>query len=346
MRHILLAAPLVTFAVACGRAEAAPDPTEQERPVTVHHVTSAPLAPEIRATGMVAGKEEIPLAFKVGGQVAGVAVDEGQQVRAGQLLAELAPTEIAAATTKALEARAKAARDLARARTLHADSIATQSQLDDATTAFDVAEQDVRAAEFNRALARIVAPATGVILQRMAEPGSIVNPGTPILVLRTERRGLVLRAGLADRDAMRVRVGSRARVEFDALDTPLSGRVTQVAAAATPGSGTFEVEVTLPPTRHPLASGLIGRVIISTASRGEYPMLPLEAVVEATGDSAVIFTLPPGATTVARRTVRLAQVLDDRAAVAAGLVAGERVVTRGAAWLDHGQRVRVTGGDQ
>lgn len=344
MHPITLFAPLVVLA-ACARADAAADPDGKDRPVSLHVVTSAPLAPEIRATGVVAGKEEIPLAFKVGGQVARVAVDEGQRVVAGQLLAELAPAEIAAATSKALEARDKAGRDLARARVLHADSVATRSQLDDATTAFEVAEQDVRAAEFNRALARIVAPAAGVVLHRTAEPGSIVGPGAPMLVLRTERRGLVLRAGLADRDAMRVRVGSKARVEFDVLDTPLAGRVTQVAAAATAGSGTFEVEVTLPATPRPLATGLIGRVTISTTSRGEYPMLPLEAVVEADADSAVVFTLPPGSTTVERRTVRIAQLLPDRAAVATGLASGERVITRGAAWLGDRQRVRVvTGG--
>ncbi len=326
----------------CTRADAADPATDALRPVVLHTITSTPLAPSVKATGVVSGKEEIPLGFKIGGLITSMAADPGQRVHTGQVLAELSPTEIAAATSKATEARAKAARDFDRARLLHADSVATLSQLQDATTALQVAEQDVRTAEFNRALSVIRAPGSGVILQRMAEPGALINPGVPVLVLRTERRGLVLRAGLADRDAMRVRVGDRAEVRSDAIPgVVIAGRVSQVAAAASPGSGTFEIEVALASTKTPLASGLIGQLEIFPASLGEYPRLPLEAIVEASGDSAVVFTVDAGSSTVSRRLVRLARIQSQDAAVSAGLVPGERVVVQGAAWLVHGQQVAI-----
>lgn len=343
MPFVMRSFTLLFVLVSCTRADAAIDAAPDARPVTLHTITSAPLAPVVRVTGAIAGKEEIPLAFKIGGLVATVRVDPGQRVAAGQILAELTPTEISAATTKATEARAKAARDLERIRTLHADSVVTLMQLQDATTALEVAEQDVRAAQFNNTLSTIRAPGAGVVLQRMAEPGALVNPGVPVLVLRTERRGMVLRTGLADRDAVRVRVGDRARVRIDAMPGQiLEGRVTQIAAAASPGSGTFEVEIALPTSRTPLASGLIAHAEIATASEGVYPRLPLEAIVEASGDSAVVFTVAPGANTAQRRHVRLARILGSEAAVASGLEPGEHVVVLGGAWLADGQRVTVS----
>lgn len=336
---------VVLAACSTGNADAGEPPASAARAVEVASVESAPLAPPVIATGLIAGKEEIPLAFKVGGLISAVHAEEGQRVAAGQVLAELSQAEIGAMTTKALEARAKARRDLDRARALHADSVATLAQLQDATTALEVAEQDVRAAEFNRDLSVIRAPAAGVVLERRAEPGAMTGAGVAIVVLRTERRGVVLRAGLADRDAMRVRVGDRARITLDALPGQvLTGRVTQVAASASPKTGTFEVEVTLAGARSSLPSGLIAQAEIAVAASSTYPMLPLEALVEAGGDSAVVFVVAAQSDTAERRVVRLAQVGTWQVAVSSGIAAGERVVVRGGAFLLHGSRVAIGGG--
>lgn len=343
--HALALGALLLAACSSGNANAGEPPATSAKPVEVATVDSAPLAPPVIATGLIAGKEEIPLAFKVGGLISALHVEEGQRVAAGQLLAELSQAEIGAMATKALEARAKARRDLERARALHADSVATLAQLQDATTALEVAEQDVRAAEFNRSLSMIRAPAAGVVLERRAEPGAMTSPGTVILVLRTERRGVVLRAGLADRDAMRVRLGDRARITLDALPGQvLTGRVSQVAASASPRTGTFEVEVMLSGLRSALPSGLIGQAEIAVAASGTYAMLPLDALVEAGADSAVVFVVPPQADTVERRIVHLAQLGTTRVAVSSGIAAGERVVVRGGAFLLNGSRVAIGGG--
>src|SRR5262245_61602939 len=82
--------------------------SEQEVPVRVVDLSTESFAPVIEASGVLAAREEIPLAFKIGGIVASVQVDEGQRVRAGQVLATLEQAEIEAAVAKAKSALDKA----------------------------------------------------------------------------------------------------------------------------------------------------------------------------------------------------------------------------------------------
>jgi RND family efflux transporter MFP subunit len=328
---------------ACRRGDASVvDSTARAIPVELEQVARRSLTPPVIATGSLGGKEEVPLAFTIGGVVSRILVNAGSIVRQGELLAELTPVQIGSEVAKAEQGRLKAARDLARVTALHADSIATTEQLQDATTALVVAEQDLRIARFSQEHAVVRAPSDGVVLRRMAEPSQVVSPGTPILLVRSSRRAVVLRAGLPDRDAVRVRLGDEGEVRFDALPGErYPARVTQLASAASSASGTYDVELSLDPRAQSLASGLIGRVEIRTRAEAPVAALPLEALVEADGDSAHVFVVAPGGDRAARRLIRIGRIVGDLVAITDGVVPGDWVVTRGAAYLDDGARVSV-----
>jgi RND family efflux transporter MFP subunit len=340
MKRLLVVILLPLVLEACGRSSATPRTAEPPVAVRVAAVTVEKMALPVTATGTLGLKEEVPLSFKVGGVVARILVDEGQGVRAGEALAALDLGEIDPGVARARSAADKAERDLARARRLYADSVATLEQVQDAETARDVAQAELQSVAFNRRHAVIVAPASGVILRRRAEPGELVRAGDPILILGSHARGQVVRVGLADRDAVRVRRGDEARVRFDALPgQSWAGRVTEVAAAADPATGTYQIEVSVPGTIA-LASGLVGTVEIRPAAGSPVALVPVESVLEADGTRGTVFTL--GADGRAeRRQVTLAFLAGDRIAVAAGLEGVRRVVTDGAAYLDDGDRVEV-----
>ena len=338
-RYAILLLPVLLGA--CARGYATPG-TESAPPVLVRlaEVEIEKMALPVTGTGTLGLKEELTLGFKVGGVVARILVDEGERVREGQLLAALDLGEIDPAVARARSAADKAERDLARARRLFADSVVSLAQVQDAETSRDVAVAELQSLRFNRRHAEIVAPADGVILQRRAEAGELVGPGAPILVLGSYARGQVVRVGLADRDVVRIRRGDRARVEVAALPgTVLDGTVSEVAAAADPATGTYQVEVSLP-LAAPIASGLVGKVEILPVAERTVALVPVDAVLEADGSSGVVFT--PGRDGRAeRRVVTLAFLAGDRMAVAAGLEGVERVVTEGAANLDPGDAMEV-----
>ena len=348
---IAVAATTATFLLvlaACGDdASGAALTAEGSQPPTA--VRIAPIAnaadAAVTATGTLGAKDEVPLAFKIGGVIARLTVDAGARVTAGQVLAELDLREIDAGVEKATAAAEKARRDAARVERLYRDSVATLAQSQDAQTARDVAEADLRAVRMNREYAVITAPASGVVLERLSNPGSQVAPGTQVLVLGSSARGVVFRAGLADRDVVRVRAGNHAVVTFDALPgRDFKGTVRQVGADADPRTGTYTIEVALPDASA-LPNGLVGRVRIAAAnavrpSLDGVSAIPAEALVEGDRNRGVVFVIDATHTIARRCEVALVGVDGDRVLVR-GLDRATHVVTSGAAWLRDSTRVEV-----
>lgn len=341
-----IAAPIGVLALAaCAGSGASSSPAHDDpRPVRVAAVTDTMLAPVVRAAGTLGSRDEITLSFKVGGIAARVAVDEGDRVTAGQVLATLEMREVDAGLAKARAAVEKAARELARLERLAAESVATAVQVQDAGTAVTIARADLDAAAFNRARAVIAAPAAGVILRRHARSGELVEAGAPVLTLGSYARGTVFRIGLPDRDLVRIHPGDSARVRLDAWPgREFRGVVRQVGAAPIPSTGAYPVEIAVEGADS-LARGLIGKAEISGSRARPIRLVPIEAVLEADEAEATVFvTVPgPGGTVRAeRRRVAIAFVTGNTAGIAGGLEGVTGVITDGAAWLEDGEPVRV-----
>jgi RND family efflux transporter MFP subunit len=316
---------------------------DQAAVVRAAPVTDTVLARPIVATGTVAPADQAALGFKIGGVIELIAVDAGDPVRAGQTLASLDLREIDASLAKARSGAAKADRDLARAGRLYTDSVVTLAQFQDAETADELARADLEAAAFNRRYAVILAPASGVVLRRAAEPGENIAAGATVLVVgsRGAGRGNVLEIGLADRDAVSVRKGDPALARFDAMPgREFAGRVSRIGAAADPVTGTYEVEVALDDAGA-LAAGLVGRVEIRPARGAPATLVPIEAVLEADGAHATVYALSADGKRAERRRVTVAFIEGSQVAIASGLEGASRVLTDGAAYLDDGAAVRV-----
>jgi RND family efflux transporter MFP subunit len=347
MRTLPVAAALAVLALlaACGRdppADAAA--TRAAAPVRTAPAERTSVDGTVRAVGILTPRDEVRLSFKTGGVVERIAVDAGDRVRAGQVLAVLKGTEVDAAVAQAAEAVEKGRRDLARARQLRADEVATEEQVEDLTTAYNVARSNLQAAQFNARFASIVAPAGGVVLQRLAEADELVAGGQPVLVLGATADGWVVRASLADRDAVRVEIGDAAAITFDAFPgRRFEGRVARIGSSADPQTGTFEVEIAVAPGGARFARGLVAKVGLAIRGADDTPrtVVPVTAIVEADGPVGVVYVLDPAGGIARRREVTVGPVTGGRVVVLAGLDPGEQVVTDGAAWLTDGHAVRV-----
>lgn len=351
MRATLHSAPILSAVAALGALSGcsgghteSPATADRSAVVRAAPVTDTVLARPIMATGTVAPADQAALGFKIGGVIQRIAVDAGDRVRAGQVLASLDLREIDAALARARSGAAKTARDVERARRLHADSVVSRAQFQDAETANDIAQADLRAAAVNRGYAVIVAPVDGRVLRRDAEPGENIAAGATVLVVGSAggQRGQVIELGLADRDAVSVREGDPATAQFDAFPGRVfSGRVTRIGAAADPGTGTYLVEVALG-AADGLSAGLVGRVEIRPSRGSPATLVPIAALLDADGDAATMYVLSPDGRRAERRRVSVAFIAGDRVAVTGGLEGATRVLTDGAAYLDDGAAVRVT----
>lgn len=367
---------LTLLGAACGRpAEGAHAPPETIIPVQVADVVQEGGAATVSASGTLGAKDEVLLSFKIGGIVGKMLVDDGATVRRGQVLAALDQREIDALVAKATAGAEKARRDAARVERLYRDSVATLAQWQDVQTARDAAEADLRAARVNHEYATIVAPTDGVVLTRVASAGQMVGAGTPVIQFASHGRGSVLRAGVADRDAVRLAKGDPAAVAFEAVPGRVfKGKVSQVGASADPRTGLYVVEVALEGVQN-LPSGLVGRAVISPANRqkikvqrterGKKPSdamdtraqgdslsskadseagivysIPAEALVEGDRERGSVFTVDATGTRARRVAVSLVGLAGERILVR-GLDGVSRVVRTGAPWLADSSRVEI-----
>jgi len=349
MRSLALGLSLgaVILLAACG--DAPPDAPHESAaaPVRAEPAESIRITDAVRAVGVLAPRDELRLSFKVGGVIETMAVEAGDRVQAGQMLAVLKRAEVDAAVAQASEGVEKARRDLERARQLRVDEVATQEQVEDLTTAYNVARANLQAAQFNARFARIEAPADGVVLQRLARASELVQGGQPVVVLGATDTGWIVRVGLADRDAVRVNLGDAASISFDAFpDRRFDGRVTRIGSSADPYTGTFEVEIDVAPGGARFARGLVAKVEIAlqgAASGTAQTLVPVTALVEANGPAATVYVLDAAQGVARRRQVTVGPIVGELVVVTGGLEPGERVVTDGAAWLTDGRAVRVVG---
>lgn len=325
----------------CGQTpvHAEPQPQEERVAVSSQPIIREPVTRIIRASGTLQPKREHVLSFKIGGVVAQVMAEAGHRVRQGQVLARLDATEVLAGESQAQQGLQKAERDAVRARTLRDQNGIARSMVDDAETALEVARATAASAAFNLKHTELVAPSEGILDRRMVEKGQIVGPGAPLFVLSTADTKVV-RVQLTDRDVLDLKLNDVAKVVLDARpELPLAARVTRIASLASPGVGTYEVELSVDdPAAKSLPGGLTAKVLFERVEK-PHASIPLTALVGGQGDRSSVYVLEGDRVKLA--PVRIAFITGDRVALAEGLDGAQSVVASGAEELSDGVHVRV-----
>ncbi len=345
LQRTLTLIALLGLAAGCSRKEAASgNVPETSTPVVTAQVVRQPLATPVAGSGVLASKKEARLSFKTAGIIAGIRVDEGQTVRKGQVLATLNLTEINSQVAQARNNLDKARRDMERVQRLYADSAATLEQMQNATTGYEVASSALTSVRFNQQYSVITAPEDGRILRRMMEEGELATAGKEVFLFAgsSSGDGWIVRTGIADRDMVKLKIGDQAKLTLDAWPgETFPAMISEIAAAADPVNGTFEVELKVHPQGKKLVTGLVAKVEIFPSGQPEMLVVPIEALTEADGDRGSVYTLDAAGTGVQKRSVRTASIYGDVVAVREGLKEGATVITGGTAYLTEGARVKV-----
>lgn len=341
--YILTATFLATMIAGCGKKqEEKKAEAEEIMTVEVQPVSRKSLSEPIIASGVLSSKSEMKLAFKTGGMIRRVYVQEGQFVKEGQLLAELDLSEIDAQVRQAKLGLEKSERDLERVKKLYADEATTLTNVQDATTGFDVAKQSVQVAEFNQKLSRIYAPTSGRILRKISEQGELITPFAPAFILGTGESAYIVNVGLADRDVVKVKIGDAATVYLDAYpNEAFQARITQIAQTVNPATGTFETELQIQPNGKKLISGFVAKAEISTGKGASTLAVPIEALVEADKNTAFVYSYNATSQSVSKMPVSIGSIFGSSVAIISGINEGTQIVTKGANFLSDKTKVKV-----
>jgi len=311
-------------------------------PVKLASVERKAIDQTIYGSGTLASKSEIVLSFKTGGIVRQFNVDEGHEVKNGQILARLDLSEIQSRYNQAKSALEKAQRDYARMNSLFQDSVVTLEQWQNSKTALDIARSNKKIAKFNLEHSLIKAPGRGRILKRFIEAEELVNPGTPVLMFGSSDDNWVIRIGVADYTVLDLTIGDSALVHFDAYpEKEFKASVAEIAAAADPRSGTYEVEVVLQQERHKLLSGFVGKVRIFPSARKVFDIIPVHAISEGNAGYGHVFVPNPDKDLAIKRSVKISGIMQEGILISGGLEGINQIIGDGAAYLSDSTKIRL-----
>lgn len=326
--------------------------SQQPIPVEVTVAHWQDYAKPVRISGVLENKSEQNLAFKVSGLVRQIKASEGEWVKKGQVLAALDLEEINAQVAKAQSVLDNAERNLERFKSLQGQNALSMDQLQTAETQVDVANSDLTVAKFNLRHAVIRAPAAGRVLKRYIENNEMVAPGTPAFVFAPKQSGWVMRAGVTDRDIVRLTLADSAEVSLDAYPGVIYKAQVNELAARADASQTFRVELRIEEEADaPLLAGFVGFAQITPTQTRQVMMLPAMAMVRASRTEAVrkagihseveVFVVNDDNQAELRR-LPLLSIEQGHLVIGAGLEEGARVVTTGAAFLSEGRLVKLS----
>lgn len=295
---------------------------QRERPVLEPVAVEVSSAVTASDAGLEAARvvpvQEAEVATRTAGVVARMAVQVGDRVPAGALLARLDATDVEARIAGARARAELAARTFARVENLARDGAASQQELDEARAALAAAQAGVEEAGAQGAYVEIRAPFAGVVTARMADAGDLATPGQPLLRLAGDALKVV--AELPASRVGGVEVGDRVTLSTDT--GVIEGVVRRVVPALDGASRRFTVEVE-PTSREGLMAGAFVRMGMEGGG-GAARWIPVDALVR-NGQLTGVFAVEGDSLRL--RWVRVGNVRGDAAELLAG-PPGELTVVR------------------
>jgi HlyD family secretion protein len=350
-------AALALAAAACSSSEstasAAAQPAEHRVDVPAVTVGVSDIESTLQISGNLMPQTRVGVLPKVGGTLSRVAVDLGDLVRAGQVVAALDRREIDAQVDAAVAAvnvaraglesaeasLANAALELDRARNLFERGALPKQRLDAADTGrrASAAQRDLaqanlaqveaalrRARELQRD-ATLTSPIDGVVVERNYDAGSLVGPGDKPVVVVADLRVMKLQAGVSELEAGRLRVGMPVRVTAQARPGDVfEGRLAAIAPEVDARNRHFAIEVRVANPTGVLLSGMYGTAAIPLERVDDVVAVPRDAVTTRNGARVAL--------KIDDDTVREVPVTEGLASggmvqIASGLQAGDTIVS-------------------
>ena len=284
----------------------------------------------------------------VASRVVKVNVAPGQAIAVGQELAVLQNSDVGKARSEAITAQARlelAKKTLERKQRLGAERIVAQREIQEAETNVESATAELRASKATlRALGlsgsdsehltddptfSLRSPVSGIVIDREAVQGQLADPSKPLFRVGSLGR-LWLTVHAYERDAVRVKPGSNARVTFAALpERSFSGKVTLIAKEVDRDSRTVPVRIEIENRDGSLRPGMSATAWLTVGQVAAEVLTVPAASLQRLQERWVVF-IPKSDTEFEMRQVGRGRDLGGEVEILSGLKAGETVVVDGA----------------
>lgn len=334
-QHIVAAFTLAALA-GCSRQE---PPYEEIHPVRTQTVQTASASGMADYAGQVRSRHEAQRSFRIGGQIVARYVELGQHVAAGQPLFRLDGRDVALQTAAAKSQLDKARMDYERARQLKDKGFVSQSNVDQAKAAFDVADAQFKLAANQDGYALLKAEHAGVITAVNAENGQVVAAGQAVAVVADDGEREVAISVPESRVNELKGAGKIAISLWASPGKRYTGKLREMALDTDPATRTYAARITITDADDAIRLGMTANVLLPSAEESGIG-LPMTAIYDTTGTPRV-WIVDTKTYRVRAQAVQLGSMHDNAVWVTSGLTPGDVVVTAGAHLLHANELVRL-----
>lgn len=312
---------------------------EAPSPVVVGVVDRGAITATISAASTIEAERQVTVHAESVGRLVDLTVEEGDQVKAGQVLARIRFDAQANSLVRANTSLAKAQADFERAERLYAEKVIGEEEFLRARNTLDVAQIDLSDRTREMKNTKVTAPFTGTVTQRSVTEGGFVANGASLLQI-TDFSTLVARVFVPEKELDRIRVGQEALVVGKAArGRKGTGKVIRMSPIVDAGTGTIKLTVSLPPELsgpQGFLPGMYAEVTLTVDHREDVPLVPKGAVVH---DEEQTYVFVPDGEKARRVRVELGLSDAERVEVRKGLAAGEAVIVAGQTGLKDGAKI-------
>jgi len=310
-------------------------------PVKVLVVELGPISDYVQHTSTIEAEEAVDVYAQATGLVSEVLVEEGDHIKAGQILATLVDDELRLGVDEARVNYQKLASSFKRSQGLFDRNLLSLEDYEQRK--FTVEESRIRWDRSKLALdhASVRSPVDAVIAERSVKLGDRISPSNKLFSL-VDLKNLIAQVHVPGRDMRYILKGQIAEVTTDFLPgETFTGHVERISPVVDPGSGTFKVTLELHDNSYRLRPGMFITAHIVTATHEAAVLVPKKAIVYDDGFPHVFVVSDSTAT-----RVRLDIGFEDteNLEVLGGTKQGDRIVVVGQNGLKDKAKIRVIDG--
>jgi membrane fusion protein (multidrug efflux system) len=324
----------------CGRSEAGKPAASDSSPAVAVEVVR-PVRGEMAAvysgTAPIEAEQQATVVAKVGGEVRRLLVDEGDRVRAGQVLAILDGDRLRLEVAQTRATLAKLERDYARTTELQAKGLVGRAAAENLKYEIDAQRAAHDMAALQLSYTEIRAPIAGVIAERHVKAGNTLQPNAPLFAI-VNPDPLVTYVHVPERELHKLAAGQPAQAQVDAAGGAFAAKIRRISPVVDPATGTFKVTLELDDAQARLKPGMFARVNIVYERRRDVLQVPRAAIVDADA-GALVYVVEKGKAVA--KTVTTGLTNGGVVEIVRGLKGDEQVVVVGQNGLKAGNDVRV-----
>lgn len=325
----------------CQSKKSGSEPDDPAIPVVKAEASKISYADTISLSGNIEGFRTVRLGFLVAGKVNYIALNEGEKLSKGELIASLDSANYLIAKELADIQVDQVQDEYDRLKLMYENKSLSESDFSKISYGLQQAKAQQKLHNKNLADTRLYSPITGILLRKLCEAGEITGVGIPLFVVSDIRR-VKVSAFIPENELHSIHLGQNAKVMVTSLNRSYDGIVTEVGSAADPAARAFSVKIDVENPGLLIRPGMIAEIKIPAGYEKEMITVPAEAVLHDFNDISYIYVIDTSKNEAFRKNIIPGRIINEQIEVITGISPGEIIVKGGQQKLVDGSNVIIT----